>query len=352
MRKCLIIAILIMYITIPLKAAYGYDIVVDELCYKILSEDSKKVCVQGLEVPFSSLKVIIPEKIKYNGKDYVVTAVGFGAFAETDYDFFEIKKNYDKHIKEIVLPETIDSIGRHAFQWCDSLRSVNIPDAVHFIGTSAFCRCQSLEYIHLPKSLTFLEGAAFESCFNAKGSIILHKGVRYSYSVFCLCNNIENLIIEDGITSIHDRMFSQCHGLKELKIPESVTEIGKYAFNGCGFRKIELPASLLTIFANAFGNLDYIEEIICKSTTPPLATDAFDPNPNCTVYVPKGSGQSYREADGWKDFNIMEDGTTGIEPSVLLPENSNAPLYDLLGRRIYHPVKGNVYIKNGRKILW
>ena len=56
----------------------------------------------------------------------------------------------------------------------------------------------------------------------------------------------------------------------------------------------------------------------------------------CTLKVPKGSKDAYRQADGWKDFvNIEEVDVTGIE-AVAAESVSNADitdLYDLNGRR-------------------
>ena len=43
---------------------------------------------------------------------------------------------------------------------------------------------------------------------------------------------------------------------------------------------------------------------------------------------------------------------TDAVPTLLQEENGEAPLYDLLGRRILHPQPGNIYIQNGKKILY
>ena len=366
-----IIAAIMLLVSLPQMAEdeRTCDFIVDGMCFKILPGEKKQVSFEELEKRYSQKKVIIPENVSYEGTDYVVTTIGRGAFAETYFTDTTLI-----NVKEIVLPETIDSIADWAFQ-CGELYSINLPDAVRYIGEGAFNMTFALDMeLHLPKSLEYVGAHAFNGS-PIKGTLLLRKGVEYSHDAFVNVHRLEKVFIEDGITEIVSGLFAKCGSLKEVIIPESVEtigpyafwacgslksieipnsviEIGKYAFYHTGISKIVLPESLSAILPYAFGDNNNLKEIICKSTTPPLATDAFDPNPNCTVYVPKGSGQTYREADGWKDFNIVEDGTTGIEPSVLLPENSNAPLYDLLGRRIYHPVKGNVYIKNGRKILW
>ena len=80
-----------------------------------------------------------------------------------------------------------------------------------------------------------------------------------------------------------------------LYIGNSVTSIGNYAFSNCtGLTEIVSLASIPPVCnAGVFENVD-------KSL--------------CTLKVPKGSKDDYRQADGWKEFtNIQEVDMTGIE---------------------------------------
>ena len=96
-----------------------------------------------------------------------------------------------------------------------------------------------------------------------------------------------------------------------------MTSIGNYAFSNCtGLTEIVSLASIPPVCnAGVFGNVD-------KSL--------------CTLKVPKGSKDAYRQADGWKDFvNIEEVDVTAIE-TVAAEGVSNADItaiYDLNGRR-------------------
>ena len=66
-------------------------------------------------------------------------------------------------------------------------------------------------------------------------------------------NNIQTIVIGDGITSIGEYAFSSCTGVTSIEIPNSVTTIGKYAFSSCtGLTSIEIPNSVTTIGKYAF----------------------------------------------------------------------------------------------------
>ena len=55
-----------------------------------------------------------------------------------------ILKNYTGKCRDVVIPDSVTSIGSSAFESCSSLTSVIIPDSVTSIGNSAFYQCKSL----------------------------------------------------------------------------------------------------------------------------------------------------------------------------------------------------------------
>lgn len=73
------------------------------------------------------------------------------------------------------------------------------------------------------------------------------------------------------------------------------------------------------------------------------------------VYVPVGSAEKYRKAWGWNYFtNFIEtdDFPTAIHNVTIEHYDSKNCVYDLMGRKVINPQKGQVYIKNGKKILF
>ena len=115
-----------------------------------------------------------------------------------------------KGVTDIVLPNSVTSIGNYAFYGCTSLASITIPDSVTSIKDNAFYGCASLASITIPDSVTSIGDSAF-----------------------CICISLASITIPDSVTSIEDSAFYDCVSLASITIPDSVTSIGNYAFRGC-----------------------------------------------------------------------------------------------------------------------
>ncbi len=97
--------------------------------------------------------VIIPEKIRHNGKTYTVISIGTEAFAWHVED-----------ISKIDMPSTITSIGARAFASCTNLTSIHIPEGVTTIEEETFSGCRSLSSITIPNSVKMIKNSAFTYC--------------------------------------------------------------------------------------------------------------------------------------------------------------------------------------------
>ena len=64
----------------------------------------------------------------------------------------------------VIIPESVTSIGDWAFFNCSSLTSITIPESVTSIGNDAFYNCSSLTSITIPESVTSIGNEAFGNC--------------------------------------------------------------------------------------------------------------------------------------------------------------------------------------------
>jgi hypothetical protein len=73
---------------------------------------------------------------------------------------------------DIVIPDSVTSIGDWAFYCCSSLTSVVIPEGVTSIGDDEFWGCSSLKGVVLPDSVTSIGNSAFFGCIRFVGNTI------------------------------------------------------------------------------------------------------------------------------------------------------------------------------------
>lgn len=233
-----------------------------------------------------------------------------------------------KNTSNMIL-STTEVIGESAFYY-SIIKEVNLPFSVYKICNRAFFG-SSIKVIEIPESVTEIEDETFAF------------------------SDIERIILPETITSIGNKSF-QSSDLNSINLPSCLNTIGSYAFEYCKFTELKFPISLRSIGDSAFRMCTSIKQIYCQWETPIYTSNVFPDNviSSCILYVPKGRKQKYEATSPWRNFwNIEEFDSAGIEDiytdSPLNPVSSK--MYDLMGREIKTPTKGNIFISNGKKVL-
>ena len=157
---------------------------------------------------------------------------------------------------EIIIPNSVTSIGSSAFYNCIYLTSVRIGNRVTVIGDGAFLNCTGLTSVEIPNSVTSIGGSAFSAC-----------------------TGLTSIEIPNSVTSIGDDAFYDCSGL---------TSVTNYATT---------PQSINSSVFGGYGSNPGVD----KST--------------CVLNVPKESVSLYQAAEVWKDFtNIVGVDVPGEDP--------------------------------------
>ena len=152
-----------------------------------------------------------------------------------------------------IIPESVTEIGRFAFGGCNELTSITIPKNVKKIDVLAIARRSALKSI-----------------------IVTENKVIYDSSNNC------NAIIETNSNTL-------IIGCSTTSIPESVTKIGGFAFDGCnGITSITIPDCVTEISPLAFRGCSNLKDIYCYNFVKKWR-GAFDKSlvGDITLHVPK-----------------------------------------------------------------
>jgi hypothetical protein len=247
----------------------------------------------------------------------------------------------------VTIPDSVTSIGDHAFDNCSRLTSVTIPDSVTFIGKYAFEGCSGLTNVTIPNSVTSIEWGAFHGCSGLTSVTIPNSVSSIGYSAFDRCDGLTSVTIPNSVTSIGDSAFDGCSGLTSVTIPDSVTTIGEFAFNGCsGLTSVTIGNSVTSIGERVFSGCDDLTSVTVKAKTPPIGERVFSGCDDLTsvtvkaktpptksfsilylygsLYVPKESVNLYKRTSPWSKFkkNII-----GVNFSDVPTIKADANLY-------------------------
>ena len=169
-------------------------------------------------------------------------------------------------LEQVTFPESVEWVGNFTFNNCFNLREVTIPRSTR-IGEGVFCGAKQLGTIHIDADhpALALEG----NCLYTRDT-----GELLWYSPLA---EEESVALPSGIR-ILGRGAIQNENIRELILPEDVTEIRENSLNGCSrMTRIVLPASLSSVAEAALPRTTYWTE-----------------NPEPVIYVvPAGS---YAEA--------------------------------------------------------
>lgn len=227
-------------------------------------------------------------------------------------------------LTEVILPDSLTSIGELAFQTCTGLTGMVIPDSVTNIGIYAFSGCSGLTSVNIPGSVTSIERGLFLNCSALKTVTIGNGVTSIGDQAFGGCGELTNIVLPDSIINIGDGAFmmtgyyldkqnwengalylgkcligaemdligtysikdgticiaagafQNCDDLEGVTIPNSVTSIGIYAFYGCsGLTSITIPDSVTSIGAGAFSGCSGLTSITIPDSVTSIESELF-----------------------------------------------------------------------------
>ena len=365
--------------------------------FKVISEEDKTCSVgwnsSSAAVDSNTTEGTVTIPSEANG--YTVVNIG-------EYAFYDCKKItnvvlpetitslerwafYNSGITSILLPESLSTIKVSAFLNCASLTSVNLPSQLTSLGASAFSGCSSLQTIDIPEGIIYIQGGTFEGCSSLRRVDIpstIKKILNDAFSgcasleeislpvnlesvgngVFTGCSalktvvistptvstwfrkmeSLEQLVLENTVTSINTYAFQNCKNLKSVILSENLESIGNYAFDNTAIEEVDLPSSITSIGTGAFRNCNNLKHIQSQITNL-FSTSAFTWT-NTVLIVPKGLRSDYKSVSGWKNAVVFEDGETVYDKIHADDQGIKYTLNQDANNNVYYSVTGHTDI--------
>lgn len=320
------------------------DFSVDGIIYTVASQNT--VCVSGYNSTIDSY-VEIPETVVYFTHPFTVNSIGNGAFKEC------------KQLESVTIPSSVTSISDFCFSGCKSLKNLVLMDSEHsvVIGEGVFEDCREIECIIIPSSVNSIGKDCFSGCSSLKNFILTdserpinipsgdlavyeknllttidNQDIYYDLAIYAGYFNglpIKNLYIGRNLSSkdpfiiseggrfedipnakyfditIFEEPFSKLPQLETLTIGSSVHTLGS------SVREIEEAGLLL--HTGSFERCEAIKEVLVNTSIPPTgAIFADNVYSEASLIVPENTVSLYQEAEGWKEFKYIFDGTESI----------------------------------------
>lgn len=277
-----------------------------------------------------------------------------------DYTFSECRR-----LSQVNLPSSIKEIGEGVFSRNESLSNIDLPNSLTNIGEYAFWDCQNLSKIIIPKRIHTIGGNAFYGCTSlvevynlSYFSIEVDDDTYIGYYAKAIHQSLdEESIIEvvgdyifldldkpylfqylgdDKIITLPDSFQGQDYSIypyafsgsliEEIIIPNSVKEIGAYAFSTCeNLKSVSLPQGITCIEEGAFLCCTSLSEIELPKTVTLIKDKAFG---SCSsllsITIPEGvtsiQGQAFYGCG-----RLVE--VYNLSPSLSIERNDNSNGY-------------------------
>ncbi|MDO4272176.1 MAG: leucine-rich repeat domain-containing protein [Eubacteriales bacterium] len=271
-------------------------------------------------------------------------------------------------LEEINLPDGLENIGDSAFAEC-KLKDVFIPDNVKNFGTSIFWGCRNLREVRLPESMTSIPDDMFyfasidtpitlpsgiksigsyafgesscvisslpsslvsigESAFvhsSIKSIIIPDSVTKIGKGVFENCYYLQSVNWGKGLKTIPELTFKSCISLEEMRLPNTVTEIGKRAYYLSNIRRLSIPDSVKKIDKTAFTDCDYLRLFVKKGSYGETYAKnnklPYD-NGDITNAVAEQDGIRYEYRSESKTYALLK-ADKNIEGDIVIPRTIN-----------------------------
>lgn len=218
---------------------------------------------------------------------------------------------FKQGVTEFVVPDTylglpVKAIGDRAFE--DAvLEKVTLGANIVSIGSYAFKSCQNLKEIIFNDGLLEIQALAFYDC-GALETVNLNSGLMHlGNGVFHSCFALKSVNIPEGITELRNHTFYDCRALESLKLHDGITKIETATFCQSGLKQLTLPPNISAIPQTAFYRCSALESVIIPATVKSIGMGAFMDCASLKTLYFEGTEQQWNQIEFLSMWNERSD---------------------------------------------
>lgn len=176
------------------------------------------------------------------------------------YPFGGVKKFYsnDVDIDNLTLPN-VETINKYAYGNASFIKSVTIPENVKNISYGTFENCPEITSIHwnakeINDSEFYRDRTAFSHIAKQITSFTFGDKVQIIPEWLCYgMSNLKEIIIPEGVTQIRMYAFANCHQVEYIKLPSTLNHVSSFAFTQCSHvTSIDIPKNVTYLGSSSF----------------------------------------------------------------------------------------------------
>lgn len=208
-----------------------------------------------------------------------------------------------------------------------------------------------IEKVVIGNGITTIGKNAFRDCQSLLDVVIPNSVSSINTCAFCNCSGIEKVAIPDGVSTIGSGVFRECSNLQSVSIPDSVVSLGGAVFANCiKLDNVTIPDGVTTIDNSLFDGCTALKNVRLSENTEWIGAFVFYKCislerltiPSAVSYL---DGFAFMQCPNLKEIRFK--GNAKWSAIGMLPKNAT----------VYYPAENDTWTvdemkKNGDRFAW
>jgi len=218
------------------------------------------------------VKIPGPDKISASLPEYVIVGQEYQIAVESFPKDEPVKLTYSNKLKCSVSNDGVFKANRSGWGEFDVRAQNGVEDWVYFCALAPL----TSDDVEIDKNGYITDYTGDYECIYIPASIDGKKINGLGKDLFQFNDEIEIVVLEEGIKEIEKYCFAECDSLEMISLPQSIISIGKYAFSECSsLYEITIPGNVKEISESVFYDCENLENVRLEEGIEKIGHSAF-----------------------------------------------------------------------------